>query len=344
MSRKELVKRARQQFPDVRGWPRCSNEEIERALKTGVLPEVCRVAGEPGKDTLANLIAETVADYIRPGSAEIDESKVRAICEAVIEEKTLPRTIEVKVPDLPKPKKMGAVHCKFEELLIHVSVRESVFLVGPAGSGKTTTVEKVAEALGLEFYALSVGAQTSEFKIMGYMDASGNYVRTLFREAFEKGGVFCLDEIDAGNPNILTVINAALANGVCAFPDGMVKRHPDFVCIACGNTYGTGRNNLYIGRNQLDAATLDRFDYMDFPYDEDLERQIAGNAEWTAYVQRVRRAAEALALRVVISPRASIKGAKLLAAGLDRRKVEQSVLWKGLKEEDIQKIKTEARS
>jgi cobaltochelatase CobS len=53
---------------------------------------------------------------------------------------------------------------------------------------------------------------------MGYMDAHGKLVRTLLREAYEHGGVFLLDEIDAGNPGVLTVLNALLANGQVGFP------------------------------------------------------------------------------------------------------------------------------
>jgi hypothetical protein len=32
-----------------------------------------------------------------------------------------------------------------------------------------------------------------------------------------------------------------------------------FVCIAAANTFGTGADRQYVGRNQLDESTLDRF-------------------------------------------------------------------------------------
>ena len=53
----------------------------------------------------------------------------------------------------------------------------------------------VAKALGRTFYF--TGAVDNVFKLNGYMDANGNYVRTSFREAYEWGGVFLFDEIDA---------------------------------------------------------------------------------------------------------------------------------------------------
>lgn len=250
-----------------------------------------------------------------------------------------PKTLEVVIVPQEGPKKnMGVQHFKFEKLLKVIGTRESVFLVGPAGSGKTSAAEKVAEALELEFRSISVGAQTTETKFFGYM-WGGEYVRSLFREAFEFGGVFLIDEIDAGNSNVLTSINQALANGVCAFPDGMVKKHPDFVCVAGGNTYGSGANREYVGRNQLDAATLDRFVFMDWPYDEAFEDSLVENKEWLHFVWKCRKFVAERKIRAVVSPRASLTGTKLLKAGLEWDEVVEMVIYKGMNETEKQLLK-----
>jgi hypothetical protein len=47
-------------------------------------------------------------------------------------------------------------------------------------------------------------------------------------------------------------------------------------------------------------------------------------------VQAVRKAVEQERVRHIVSPRASISGAKLLAAGMERAMVEEAVIWKGL--------------
>lgn len=39
----------------------------------------------------------------------------------------------------------------------------------------------------------------------------------------------------------------------------MIKQHENFICMVACNTYGTGGDLNYIGRNRLDVATLDRF-------------------------------------------------------------------------------------
>jgi cobaltochelatase CobS len=87
------------------------------------------------------------------------------------------------------------------------------------------------------------------------------------------------------------------------------------VAIAAGNTFGRGASREYVGRQQLDAATLDRFTVFEVDYDEALELAIAGNDDWTRYVQKVRKAVEREKVRAIVSPRASISGAKLLAVG-----------------------------
>jgi len=47
-----------------------------------------------------------------------------------------------------------------------------------------------------------------------------------------------------------------------------------------------------------------------------------------------------LKIRHVVSPRASIHGATLLAIGIERTVVEQTCLWKGMDEATVQKIKS----
>ena len=230
------------------------------------------------------------------------------------------RPIEIKSNGKTKKLK-GVQHAQFENLLKLVGAGQATLLVGPAGTGKSHAAETVADALSLSFHAISVGSQTSKSDLAGYMTATGEYVRTQFREAYENGGLFLLDEADAGNSNVLILLNAALSNGKMAFPDGMVDAHPDFRMVATANTYGNGASRQYVGRNQLDAATLDRFATLDWNIDDRIEAALAGTSEagkkWLRVVRAVRtKVLDELELRVVISPRATQRGALALEAGL----------------------------
>jgi hypothetical protein len=252
------------------------------------------------------------------------------------------------------------MHHKFPLLAAAVASRVNVMLVGPAGSGKTTAVEKVAEALGLQFYA--TGAVSSEYKLTGFTDAQGRIVSTAFRKAFEFGGLFLFGETDASMPGALLPFNTALANNWMDFPDGVVKKHPDFRVVADANTFGTGADRQYVGRNKLDAASLDRYAVIEWDYDEALEASFVGAPapkgspvpqsikplsegeaqaqaiSWLKRVQAVRRAVNELKVLHVVSPRATLNGSKLLAAGWQWADVEEAVVWKGLDKDTKNKV------
>lgn len=248
--------------------------------------------------------------------------------------------VEIRIPDHEPLKLDGHHHEAFPALLKMVSAGVNVWLAGPAGSGKTTLAHQCALALKRDFY--TTGAVTSDFRLMGFMNAQGELVRTPFRDAFERGGVFLWDEIDASNPNALTAFNQALANGHFAFPDGMVEKHKNFIAIAAANTYGHGPSAEYVGRTKIDAATLDRFATLYIDYDEKLETALAGKkyADWARTVQKARRAVQENGIKHIISPRASIYGAQLLAAGLDREIVLSVAVRKGLDDSSWQKVKS----
>ena len=232
------------------------------------------------------------------------------------------------------------VHETFPDVLACIGADVQVWLVGGAGSGKTTLGSQIAKALTLKFYTTSAVQQA--FELQGYMDAHGNYVETDFYRAFKHGGLFLFDEIDASNPNALTSFNQAIANEHCPFPCGMVMKHPDFRVIASANTVGHGRTQQYVGRNQLDGATLDRFTQITMKYDENIERTVANNDSWVDEVRAVRQAVEAKGKRYIISPRASIQGARMLANGINIEFVRQSRLFAGMPPADIKELRVEA--
>lgn len=271
---------------------------------------------------------------------DVDE-ELKALREAIKAKQTL----QVKVGDKVNEVK-GLKHKQLEQLINYAALRLSPLLVGMAGTGKTHAGEQTAQALGLDFYAMSVGAQTSKSDIIGYMAANGQYVSTHFRKAYEEGGVFLMDEIDAGNANVLIQINAALSNGLCAFPDRMVKRHEDFVFIASANTFGNGANRQYVGRNQLDAATLDRFAVIEWFIDDELESNLTTGINGKAWYMAVRAARDYVAekkIRALVSPRATQKGSKLLHVGQDLDEVINATLLASVPEDkkaDVRQVAT----
>lgn len=266
----------------------------------------------------------------------VDES-FKELKEIAKTKQKLEVTVDGKTTELE-----GLKHRQLEQLISYSALRLNPLLVGMAGTGKTHAGEQVSKALGLPFYSMSVGAQTSKSDIIGYMSASGEYVGTHFRQAYENGGIFLMDEIDAGNANVLIQVNAGLSNNLMAFPDRMVKRHEDFVFIASANTYGNGANRQYVGRNQLDAATLDRFAVIDWLIDDELEKSLAIGLNGKAWYMAVGACRDFVAeknIRALISPRCTQKGSKLLDIGQSLDEVIDATMLASVPQDKRQDVK-----
>jgi len=319
---------------------------------------------------LAALLAEAVSPYVTAAASDthgVDKAEVAKIVDERLAA-LVPQRIEVvQLDGTVNP--VGVQHTHFDALLRIVACRLCAWLVGPAGSGKTSAARAVADALTLPYYAASVGPQTSQSQLLGYYDANGAYVTTQLRQAYEHGGVFLLDEVDAGSAAVLVVINALLANGEAAFPDRVVERHPDFVLLAGANTIGQGADRQYVGRQQADAATLDRFVALPWDYDPQIEAAACGVpfdvfsdapkpkgrkflstadrenveercAEYCRKVVSIRNAVEGLGkgVRFLCGPRASIHGCKLIRAGFSVKDTLDCCVWKGCDEDTRKKI------
>lgn len=221
----------------------------------------------------------------------------------------LPKKIEVNVPSISSKQMEGIFHNKFEHILKLVTANIPTLLIGPAGSGKNHTLEQVSEALDLDFYFSN--AITQEFKLTGFIDANGLYHETQFYKAFKNGGLFFLDEIDASIPEVLIILNSAIANRYFDFPTGRVKAHEDFRVVAAGNTMGTGADALYVGRSQLDAATIDRFAQVEFNYDSEVEEQLASNTDLYDFIKSARKSLMDNSMQYTVSMRSIINASKI---------------------------------
>jgi len=232
------------------------------------------------------------------------------------------------------------------------------YLYGEAGSGKSTAAENAAAIRGVNLRAISLSPTTSKADLIGYRDANGLYNGTGFREVYEKGGIFLFDEIDNGNPSSLALMNRALAGFENEFPDQVIERDWNTRIMAAANTIGKGATGLYVGRNAIDAATLDRFAMIPWDIDENLENElmkvitygepekirldedgIPTREQWLQEVRDFRTQAQEKGLRVVISSRSAIYGGKLAERGVGHRWLTELLIYKGMNETDRRKLR-----
>lgn len=269
---------------------------------------------------------------------------IRELVEETISKNVTPQIIgvDVTVNNVAVGHVDGTPHMKFERILISIVRRKMSWICGPTGSGKTTAAQMAATALNMNYTEISCGPETDQYELFGHITPDGRYIEGKIRSAFENGGILMLDEIDNSNPSALVSMNTALSNGGAMFPDGYVKRHPDFVCIAGANTWGNGADRQYVGRTEIDAATISRFKFIDFDYDETAERDWAGHdqKEWVDFILKVRHAAFERGLEVIISPRASINGASELRDGDDFYTIADEYVWNPMGASDKEMLKS----
>ena len=260
-------------------------------------------------------------------------------------------TIEIpSLPEMVKPENVienqieemtdGPIrHAQYDTIKTCLECGIPVYLGGPAGAGKNYTVEQIAKELGWDFYFAN--SVQDEFKLTGYKDANSNYNETEFYQACvnEKDCIFFLDEIDASTPEVLVLLNAAIANGYFNFPVGRVEfDHVHFV--AAGNTMGNGADDMYTGRMSLDGATLDRFVMIEFDYDERVEMNLAkGNRELVDFMHAMRETCNNLGIRATFSYRAIISVTKLEGAGMDIATIIKIAVVKGIDKDTLRTIR-----
>ena len=286
-------------------------------------------------DDDVNAIA-TMLLKLKKGSAPVNKDMVVKIVKDILAEelpKVQPQEVQhtIKVADLPEYKCPKGTNPKLLELLLTMVVNDRVigrfpWLFGPAGSGKSTLAQKVAEALNIPFY--SVSSLQQKYELEGYTDAVGEFVQTAFYKAMAEGGVFCFDEISTTSGEVQVAFNTAAAQLVYNFPKmGMVKAHPDFHIIACDNSTGRGGDKRYISRFQLDASTLDRYNFIEVDYSEEHDLNMAaGDKDLVKFMHDMRKVLDASNTTYLATPRASKAIKALQATGMS----DKDALWYGL--------------
>ena len=285
-------------------------KQLLHTLREGAVAEAVRLAHEQAK-----LQSEQVVkDWLDERVAQYREVVVRSVAGTA--------------------KVTGKTHKAFSKVLQLAGARKNICLVGPAGCGKTHMAAQVAEGLKLPFAAQSMSAGVSESAFVGTLlptGKGGEYVHlpTPFLDMYENGGVFLWDEMDNADANLLVFLNMALGNKSFFLPIRKgaveVKKHKDFVAIAAMNTFGHGGDMKYVGRSQLDAATLDRFriGMVMMDYDDELEESLV-KPSVLSWGREVRRALVSSGIERIMSTRALLDASDMLSVGWDLQQVKEA--------------------
>jgi cobaltochelatase CobS len=314
-------------------------------------PAKANVAPQPApgeQPDAATLLRNLLLQGWNPG---LDENRVRAIVNESLAG-VAPRVIEIR-HDGKKPLRIdGIVHPQFERCLSYLSktgpdgYKANVMLVGPAGCGKTHLIKQLAKALDVDHTIVGGTAGASEGDLIGRLlpgdGGKFEYIPSQAIKLYESGNALIgFDEIDGFDPNMLMVANMPLANGSWYVhlrrDNPEVLRGANTFFMATANTYGTGANPIYAGRNAMDGATRDRFIFVTVDYDRTLEESIAAAGGLTAAelagLWELRDRAREAQLRRVISTRSFQKASVMKAAGESWREIRDHLLEDWSKDE-----------
>ena len=156
---------------------------------------------------------------------------------------------------------------------------DSCLLVGPTGSGKSSLAEQITNRLNWPCITVSAHSRMEMPELTGYNlpvtdpvsgDLNTKIVDGPLTQAMRHGLVLVIDEYDALDPAVTVGLHAVLEGKplVIAENNGeLVKPHPNFRFVACGNTAGQGdATGVYAGTMQQNLASLDRFRVIEVPY------------------------------------------------------------------------------
>ena len=211
----------------------------------------------------------------------------------------------------------------------------NLWMVGPAGCGKSTIARNVASEFELPYLCISCGIGTSAVEFVGYKYPQRE--STKFAEYYQKPSVILIDEMTALDPAVAQVINAALANNEIETTTGLVKRHPDCIIIATSNTFGAGASRQYVANNQLDASTIDRFIGGIIEVDYSLEYEMQYDLEVVTYVLMLREVCAKYDIRRIASTRMIQAGSRLKNSYIKDWKKQLIINWSVAEKKAIEK-------
>ena len=155
---------------------------------------------------------------------------------------------------------------------------DNILLTGEAGTGKTSMIEQLAARIGQPVLRVNLNGETRIGDFLGRLNViSGEngsiteWCDGILPLAMKKGMWLILDEIDMGEPNILSLLHPILEpNGRLVLKENKgeeVRPHPNFRIFGTANGVGsqTNRSDTYAGVNQMNEAFLDRWHIITMP-------------------------------------------------------------------------------
>jgi len=213
------------------------------------------------------------------GSSEVDETQVEEIFEKQFSlrkikyqnlDKDLKKKFEsvqvvkYEIPNRKTPKVDNSLIPDYQQIVDEIMLGHNIFLIGGAGTGKTTLAQNVSKSIGIDYVTINCSQWTAPVEIIGGQTLDG-YQDGKLIEAWRNGSMLILDELPKLDPNTAGLLNDALAKS--GTPESFIynankekiKKHDNFCVVATGNIYPNSEDIAYGANNKQDLSLLDRF-------------------------------------------------------------------------------------
>jgi cobaltochelatase CobS len=156
-------------------------------------------------------------------------------------------------------------------LLLVLQERDNALLVGPTGVGKSMMPTQLGFKLQLPVARINLHGEMGSPELLGYyglqnpnIEKDDGWKWTTLPTAIQRPGIVVLDEWDAARAELSISLQRLLEDHdpglFLSERDQFIRRHPDCVIIATGNTKGLGdATGLYAGTGAQNFAQLNRF-------------------------------------------------------------------------------------
>lgn len=181
------------------------------------------------------------------------------------------RNISVEVWNDPLAPRINP-HYRFDaallaDALVSINRQRSIWLAGPAGTGKTEFVKQVAARLGRAVIRVQFDASLEAYHIIGgerVKNASTRWQDGLVLQGFRRpGAIILLDEVGFARSEYTSALHAALEpDGNITVPETgeVIDRAPGVCFMAADNSNGRGdTSGVYVGVREQNNAFLSRF-------------------------------------------------------------------------------------
>ena len=330
---KDMLNAVMHGINSYKGWNTARLNEIKQRLSdieagnTGSSEDRPQGVDQEALDSATKALAEYLQTALKDAASDLTQTVDQRIADVA------PRESFITIKQGEAEQRIeGEAHKKLQQVLDVIAMGEIPMLVGPAGTGKTVLAKQVAEVLGVSYSGISCSGGLTEAKIFGrsvpnVQTGEENYSGTAYVEQYESGGVFLFDEFDAADDNMMCSLNQSFDNGYMMIPERKdspkAERHEQSYIICTANTYGTGADRQYVSRNQMDAATMDRFTIIEVDYDADIEVKVCPDTELLERFRGYRAAIQENGLERIVSYRTLRKAYKQRQIGWTDQQIDE---------------------